>query len=94
MLEIRNLTKYDIPLNYVQTVVEGEEHDAYIGKYSILKRFFGISSENLKSINLSFEKGKADYNIFLSTLKSFIVDTLSPEKVDVSSLRTGTSHRG
>ena len=71
---LRNLIKYDIPINYVQTVVEGEEHDAYIGKYSILKRFFWISSENLKSINLSFEKENADYNIFLSTVKSFIVD--------------------
>lgn len=77
---IRNLIKYDIPLTYVQEVSEGEKHDAYLGNYSIIQRFFGVSKSNLETINFSFEKGKADYNIFLSTLKSFIVD----EQIDYS----------
>ena len=77
---IRNLIKYDIPITYVQEVVEGEQHDAYLGKYSILQRFFGISKSNLETVNFSFEKDKADYNIFLSTIKSFIVD----EQIDYS----------
>ena len=77
---VRNLIKYDMPITYVQEVVEGKEHDAYLGNYSIIQRFFGLSKSNLETINFSFEKGKADYNIFLSTIKSFIVD----EQIDYS----------
>ena len=77
---IRNLIKYEIPVTYVQEVGEGEKHDAYLGNYSIIQRFFGVSKNNLETMNFSFEKGRADYNIFLSTLKSFIVD----EQIDYS----------
>ena len=77
---IRNLVKYDIPVTYVQEVGEGKQHDAYLGNYSIIQRLLGISKNNLETINFNFEKGKADYNIFLSTLKSFIVD----EQIDYS----------
>ena len=77
---IRNLVKYNIPITYVQEVGEGKQHDAYLGNYSIIQRLLGISKNNLETINFNFEKGKADYNIFLSTLKSFIVD----EQIDYS----------
>ena len=77
---IRNLVKYNIPITYVQEVAEGEKHDAYLGNYSIIQRFFGLSKDNLETINFSFEKNKADYNIFLSTIKSFVVD----EQIDYS----------
>ena len=77
---IRNLVKYNIPITYVQEVAEGEKHDAYLGNYSIIQRFFGFSKDNLETINFSFEKNKADYNIFLSTIKSFVVD----EQIDYS----------
>ena len=69
---VKNLIKYNIPITYVQTVVEKEENPGYIGDKDVFQRFFKIDKEHLKTINLRFEKGKSDYNIFLSTLKSFV----------------------
>lgn len=77
---IKNLIKYNIPITYVQTVVEKEENPGYIGNKNVFQRFLEVDKEHLQTINLKFEKGKSDYNIFLSTLKSFIVD----EQIDYS----------
>lgn len=71
---VKNLIKYDVPITYVQTVVEKEENPGYIGNKDVFERFLKVDKEHLQTINLKFEKGKSDYNIFLSTLKSFIVD--------------------
>ncbi len=75
---IKNLVQYNVPITYVQEVIEKEENDGYIGEHNSLERFFKIESKYLKNINITIEKGKSDYNIFLTTLKSFLVD----EKVD------------
>ncbi|MGN1299218.1 MAG: glycosyltransferase family 39 protein [Candidatus Scatovivens sp.] len=77
---IKNLIKYNIPITYIQTVSEGKENAGYIGEHSVIERFFVTDLEHLKSINLKFEKGESDYNILLTTLKSFIVD----EQIDYS----------
>lgn len=77
---IKNLIVYNIPITYVQEVPEREENPGYIGERTLLDRFFKIENEYIKDINLKFEAGKADYNIFLTTIKSFIVD----EKIDYS----------
>lgn len=77
---VKNLIKYNIPITYVQTVVEKEENPGYIGNKDVFERFFKIDKEHLQTVNLKFEKGKSDYNILISTLKSFIVD----EQIDYS----------
>lgn len=71
---VKNLIKYNIPITYVQTVIEKEENPGYIGNKNIFDRFFKVDKEHLQSANLKFEKGKSDYNVFLTTLKSFVVD--------------------
>ena len=70
----KNLIKYNIPITYVQTVVEKEENSGYIGDKNAFERFFKVDKEHINTINLKFEKGKSDYNIFLTTLKSFMID--------------------
>lgn len=77
---IKNLVKYNIPITYVQTVAEGKENVGYIGYKNVFERFFKVDKEHLENINLKFEKEKSDYNIFLTTLKSFIID----EQLDYS----------
>lgn len=69
---IKNLILYDVPITYVQSV--DLSNGANISEYSILERFFSISNENLDTINVVMEKPNIDYNIFLTTIKSFIVD--------------------
>ena len=71
---VKNLIKYNIPITYVQTVVEKQENPGYIGDRNIFERFFKVDKEHLQNANLKFEKEKSDYNIFLTTLKSFVVD--------------------
>ncbi len=69
---IKNLIVYDIPLTYVQSV--DEDNDANISKYSILERFFTVSEGHLDTINIDMSKENAEYNLFITTLKSYIVD--------------------
>lgn len=78
---VKNLIKYNVPITYIQTVVEGKENPGYIGQKGLINRIFTADKEHLKTLNLKFEKGKSDYNIFLTTLKSFMVD----EQIDYSS---------
>lgn len=69
---IKNLVLYDIPLTYVQSV--DLNNTANISEYSLKDRLFNISSRNLKTINVVMEGDSRDYNILLTTIKSFIVD--------------------
>ncbi len=69
---IKNLIIYDVPLTYVQSV--DEDNDANISKYSVLERIFTISEGHLDTINIDMSKENAEYNLFITTLKSFIVD--------------------
>lgn len=69
---IKNLVLYDVPITYVQSV--DPSNAANISRFSSLERLFKISKENLETINVVMEGDKIDYNIYLSTLKSFIVD--------------------
>ncbi len=69
---IKNLILYDIPITYVQSV--DEDNDANISHYSVLERLFTISSNHLDTINIDMSKENAEYNLFITTLKSFVVD--------------------
>lgn len=69
---IKNLILYDIPITYVQSV--DEDNDANISKYSIFERLFLISDGQLNSINVNMSRENAEYNILITTLKSYIVD--------------------
>lgn len=69
---IKNLILYDVPITYVQSV--DEDNDANISNYSILERIFTISSGHLDTINIDMSKENAEYNLYITTLKSFIVD--------------------
>jgi len=70
---IKNWVQYDISPTYVQSI--DPDTPINLSKYSTFDRFFTVSSgENLKNINVLMEEEKLDYNIFFTTLKSFVVD--------------------
>ena len=69
---IKNLVLYDIPFTYVQSV--DESNDANVSKYSTLERFFKINKGHLSNINIDMSKENAEYNLYTTTLKSFIID--------------------
>lgn len=70
---IKNLIIYDVPLNYVQSV--DENNPGNVSKHSVLERIFTISDEHLTSINdIDMGDENPEYNLFITTLKSFIVD--------------------
>lgn len=69
---IKNLILYDIPLNYVQSV--DESSGANISKYSTIDRFFKINRKHLDSVNIDMGPETPEYNLFITTLKSFIID--------------------
>lgn len=69
---IKNLIIYDIPITYVQSV--DDDNDANISRYSVWERFFTSSHTHLNTINIDMSKENAEYNLFITTLKSFIVD--------------------
>ena len=69
---IKNLILYNIPITYVQSV--DDDNDANISKYSAFERFFSVSDEQLNTVNIDMSKENAEYNILITTLKSFIVD--------------------
>lgn len=71
---VKNLILYDVPLTYVQEVKNKDTHPANVSNYSVFERLFNISYDNIKNMNLDMEEPNLDYNIFLSTMKSFIVD--------------------
>lgn len=69
---IKNLVLYDIPITYVQSV--DTSSGAYISKYSAFDRFFKIGKNHLDSVNIDMGPETPEYNIFITTLKSFIID--------------------
>jgi hypothetical protein len=69
---IKNFVLYDIPFTYVQSV--DDDNDANISKYSTLERFFKINDGQLESINIDMSKENAEYNLYTTTIKSYIVD--------------------
>ena len=70
---IKNLILYNIPPTYVQSIEP--DTPINISKYSCFDRFFTVSSkETLSNINVIMEEKGIDYNIFFTTLKSFIID--------------------
>lgn len=69
---IKNLVLYDIPFTYVQSV--DTSSGAYISKYSVFDRFFKINENHLDSVNIDMGPKTPEYNIFVTTLKSFIID--------------------
>ena len=69
---IKNLILYDIPFTYVQSV--DTSSGAYISKYSVFDRFFKTNENHLDSVNIDMGPKTPEYNIFVTTLKSFIID--------------------
>lgn len=69
---IKNLVLYDIPITYVQSV--DESSGANISKHTASDRFFKINENHLDSINIDMGPETPEYNIFITTLKSFIID--------------------
>ncbi len=69
---VKNLILYDIPITYVQSV--DEDNDANISNHSVLERIFTISDGQLNTINIDMSKENAEYNLLITTLKSYIVD--------------------
>ena len=45
-----------------------------MSRFSVLERLFKIEEKNLETLNVVMGDENIDYNIYLSTLKSFIVD--------------------
>ena len=75
---VKNYVLYDIPFTYVQSV--DESNDANISYHSTFERYFTFNKNHLNSVNIDMSKENAEYNIYLSTIKSFIVD----ENIDYS----------
>ena len=71
---VKNLILYDVPLNYVQEVTDKDTNPAKIEQYSVFEKLFTISPNNIKNMNIDMAEPDIDYNIFISTIKSFIVD--------------------
>lgn len=66
---VKNLVLYDIPLTYVQSV--DSSNGANVSRFSNFERFFKIENESLNTINVVMGE---DYNLFITTIKSFIID--------------------
>lgn len=75
---IKNLVLYNVPLTYVQSV--DLDNDANISDHSVFERIFKISRGHLDSINVDMSKENAEYNLLITTLKSYLVD----EHIDYS----------
>ncbi len=69
---IKNLILYDVPITYVQSV--DESSGANISKYTFFDRFFKLNENHLDSINIDMGPETPEYNLFITTLKSFIID--------------------
>lgn len=70
---IKNWIQYQIPPTYVQSI--DPDTPINISKYSTFDRFFKVSSpESLKNVNVIMEEKDIDYNLFFTTLKSFVID--------------------
>lgn len=69
---IKNLVLYNVPFTYVQSV--DTSSGAYISKFSIFDRFLKINETHLDSINIDMGPQTPEYNIFITSLKSFILD--------------------
>lgn len=69
---IKNLVLFDIPITYVQSV--DLDNDANISSYSVFERIFKISDGQLNSVNVNMSKENAEYNLLITTLKSYLVD--------------------
>ena len=74
---IKNLILYEIPVTYVQSV--DEDNEANISRYSYVNRLFNIfQKESFKDKNVIMSGEYLDNNIYITTIKSFLVD----EKID------------
>lgn len=69
---VKNLVLYDVPITYVQSV--DESNSANISRYSVFDRFFKINDNHLDTINIDMSAENAEYNLYTTTLKSFIID--------------------
>lgn len=69
---IKNLVLYNVPFTYVQSV--DESNSANISEYTILDRFLKINNSHLDSVNIDMSEENAEYNLYITTLKSFIID--------------------
>ena len=69
---IRNMVKFHIPPTYVQSVEL--DNEANISKYSTFERFFTIGPATFEDKNVNMTREHAEYNVFFTTLKSFVVD--------------------
>ena len=70
---IKNWILYDIPPTYVQSV--DSDSPSNISKFSTFDRFFKVSSkESITNINIEMSGKNIDYNLFITTLKTFILD--------------------
>ena len=70
---IKNLVLYDIPLTYIQSV--DLDNEANIQEFSVIEKLFKIpSNKNILNVNVIMIGENRDYNIYIATLKSFIVD--------------------
>ncbi len=75
---IKNYIKYDVPFTYIQSV--DLDNDSNISKYSVFERFFKYGPNTFeKSNEIQMDKEYKEYNIFITTIKSFILD----ERVEV-----------
>lgn len=70
---IKNWILYKIPPTYVQSIEA--DTPINISNYSVLERMFSIpSKDNLTNVNVKMDEKNSDYQIFFTTLKSFILD--------------------
>ena len=70
---IKNLILYHIPPTYVQSVDPNTPIN--LSSYSVAERFFTVSShEAISNVNVIMEGEHRDYNLFFTTLKSFVLD--------------------
>lgn len=75
---IKNYIKYDIPFTYIQSV--DLDNDSNISEYSVLERLFKIENNVLKKSNeVQMDRDNKEYNIFITTIKSFLLD----ERIEV-----------
>ena len=76
---IKNWILYQIPPTYVQSI--DPDTPINLSSFSIDERFFTISSrETVSNVNVIMDGEHRDYNLFFTTLKSFVLD----EHIDYS----------
>lgn len=72
---IKNYVEYDIPFTYVQSV--DLDNDSNISDYSTLERLFKIEGRVIYNSNIiQMDKENKEYNLYITTLKSFLLDEM------------------